>query len=174
MTNAEFLSFNEAWMARPPHLRDGGIVGTFIDWRGLPTVHSAALKLGLASLNLIVWAKTNAGMGRLDGRSMNSCRYSRKARLRTSTTSNSVNEAVGVRTRGLIPALRRSAPTRVGASRVIQPPCWRTPSRSHESRRYRHRPVPRLRIDPHRRRQDPSVSRGRARPAVRRCNRAAL
>jgi DNA modification methylase len=67
MTNAEFLSFNEAWMAAVlPHLRDGGIVGTFIDWRGLPTVHSAALKLGLASLNLIVWAKTNAGMGSLD------------------------------------------------------------------------------------------------------------
>jgi DNA modification methylase len=37
----------------------------FIDWRGLPTVHSAAAKLGLVPLNLIVWAKTNAGMGSL-------------------------------------------------------------------------------------------------------------
>ncbi len=45
MTDAEFLAFNEAWMASVlPYLRDGGILGTFIDWRGLPTVHSAAAK----------------------------------------------------------------------------------------------------------------------------------
>jgi DNA modification methylase len=48
-----------------PYLCDGGILGTYIDWRGLPTVHSAATKLGLVPLNLIVWAKTNAGMGSL-------------------------------------------------------------------------------------------------------------
>jgi hypothetical protein len=39
-----------------PCLCDGGVFGTFIDWRGYPTVHSAAVKLGL-------WTKTNAGMG---------------------------------------------------------------------------------------------------------------
>ena len=66
MTDSEFLAFNEAWMtAVMPYLCDGGIAGTFIDWRGLPTVHSAASKLGLVPLNLIVWAKTNAGMGSL-------------------------------------------------------------------------------------------------------------
>jgi DNA modification methylase len=66
MSDAEFLVFNEAWVASVmPYLRDGGILGTFIDWRGLPTVHSAAVKLGLSPLNLIVWAKTNAGMGSL-------------------------------------------------------------------------------------------------------------
>ena len=66
MTDAEFLAFNEAWMeAALPCLCDGGVFGSFIDWRGLPTVHSAALKVGLAPLNLIVWAKTNAGMGSL-------------------------------------------------------------------------------------------------------------
>ena len=48
-----------------PYLCDGGVFGSFIDWRGLPTVHSAAAKLGLTPLNLIVWAKTNAGMGSL-------------------------------------------------------------------------------------------------------------
>ena len=48
-----------------PFLCDGGVCGTFIDWRGLPTVHSAAAKVGLFPLNLIVWAKTNAGMGSL-------------------------------------------------------------------------------------------------------------
>jgi DNA modification methylase len=47
------------------HRCDGGIFGTFIDWRGLPTVQSAATKLGLTPLNLVVWAKTNAGMGSL-------------------------------------------------------------------------------------------------------------
>jgi DNA modification methylase len=66
MTDAEFLAFNEAWVAAVlPYLCDGGILGTFIDWRSLPTVHSAAAKLGLVPLNLIVWAKTNAGMGSL-------------------------------------------------------------------------------------------------------------
>ena len=66
MTDAEFLAFNEAWMSAVlPCLCDGGVCGTFIDWRGLPTVHSAALRVGLVPLNLIVWAKTNAGMGSL-------------------------------------------------------------------------------------------------------------
>jgi DNA modification methylase len=66
MSDAEFLAFNEAWIAAVvPCLCDGGIFGTFIDWRGLPTVHSAAVKVGLGPSNLIVWAKTNAGMGSL-------------------------------------------------------------------------------------------------------------
>jgi hypothetical protein len=40
MSDAEFLAFNEAWMAAVlPCLCDGGIIGSFIDWRGLPTVH---------------------------------------------------------------------------------------------------------------------------------------
>jgi DNA modification methylase len=66
MTDAEFLAFNGAWIATVlPYLCGGGILGTFIDWRGLPTVHSAVGSLGLVPLNLIVWAKTNAGMGSL-------------------------------------------------------------------------------------------------------------
>ena len=66
MSNAEFLAFNEGWMSAVlPYLCDGGVCGSFIDWRGLPTVHSAAAKLGLTPLNLIVWTKTNAGMGSL-------------------------------------------------------------------------------------------------------------
>jgi DNA modification methylase len=48
-----------------PHLQEGGVLATFIDWRGYPTANAAALKLGLAPLNLIVWRKTNAGMGSL-------------------------------------------------------------------------------------------------------------
>ena len=66
MTDAEFLAFNGAWIATVlPYLCDGGILGTYIDWRGLPAVHSAVVNLGLIPLNLIVWAKTNAGMGSL-------------------------------------------------------------------------------------------------------------
>ena len=66
MGDAEFLACNEAWMAAVlPCLCDGGIFGTFIDWRGLPSVHSAAVQVGLVPSNLIVWAKTNAGMGSL-------------------------------------------------------------------------------------------------------------
>ena len=48
-----------------PHLLDGGILGTFIDWRGLPIAQAAATGLGLTPLDLVVWAKTNAGMGSL-------------------------------------------------------------------------------------------------------------
>ena len=66
MTDAEFRAFNAAWIgASLPHLCDGGLFGTFIDWRGYPAVIAAALQLGLAPFNLIVWAKTNAGMGSL-------------------------------------------------------------------------------------------------------------
>jgi DNA modification methylase len=66
MSDAEFLAFNEGWMAAVlPYLCDGGVCGTFIDWRGYPTVFAAASKLCLIPLNLIVWAKTNAGMGSL-------------------------------------------------------------------------------------------------------------
>jgi DNA modification methylase len=66
MSEGEFLTFDEAWMRVVlPHLHEGGLLGTFIDWRGYPTANAAAMRLGLAPLNLIVWAKTNGGMGSL-------------------------------------------------------------------------------------------------------------
>jgi DNA modification methylase len=66
MSDDQFLEFNRNWVgALLPYLVDGGIFGTFIDWRGLPIVHAAAVGLGLSPLNLIVWAKTNSGMGSL-------------------------------------------------------------------------------------------------------------
>jgi ParB-like nuclease domain len=66
MSRDEFLAFNEAWMkAVLPHLHEGGILATFIDWRGYETANAAATKLDLIPLNLIVWAKTNGGMGSL-------------------------------------------------------------------------------------------------------------
>jgi DNA modification methylase len=66
MNDAEFLAFNSDWMnAALPWLCDGGVLGTFINWRGYPTVFAAASMLALNSLSLIVWTKTNAGMGSL-------------------------------------------------------------------------------------------------------------
>lgn len=41
------------------------LIGTFIDWRGYPTVHAAAGKAKLGGINLIVWTKSNAGLGSL-------------------------------------------------------------------------------------------------------------
>lgn len=43
----------------------GRVLVTFIDWRSYPTVDRAALSAGIAPLNLVVWSKTNAGMGSL-------------------------------------------------------------------------------------------------------------
>ena len=64
MTEAEFATFNTAWIgASLGHLCDGGLFATFIDWRGYPMVVAAAVQLGLAPFDLIVWAKTNADIG---------------------------------------------------------------------------------------------------------------
>jgi DNA modification methylase len=64
ISNSQYLDFNQKWMeAVLPHLVEGGILGTFIDWRGLPFMHSAATGLGLTPLDLVVWAKTSAGTG---------------------------------------------------------------------------------------------------------------
>lgn len=66
MSEKEFQQFNVEWIgAAIAHLRDGGLLGTFIDWRSLATVEAAARSLGLDPLTLIIWAKTNAGMGSL-------------------------------------------------------------------------------------------------------------
>ena len=43
----------------------GGVARPLFARYPYPTANAAAIKLGLAPLNLIVWAKTNAGMGSL-------------------------------------------------------------------------------------------------------------
>lgn len=66
MSDAQFSAFNSTWMgASLAHLCDGGLIGTFIDWRGYPLVHAAATSHGLVPINLCVWTKTNGGMGSL-------------------------------------------------------------------------------------------------------------
>jgi DNA modification methylase len=64
--DAEFRAFNLAWIgACLPYVCDGGLCATFTDWRGYPAVVAAALQLGLAPFDLIVWAKTDGAMGNL-------------------------------------------------------------------------------------------------------------
>ena len=66
MSDDQFLAFNSAWIeAAIPHLCEAGILASFIDWRGVWSVHSAALACNLTLLNLIVWSKSNAGLGGL-------------------------------------------------------------------------------------------------------------
>ena len=111
MSSDEFLAFNQVWIEQAGrHLVEGGIIGTFIDWRGYPAVHAAATAVGLLSLNLVVWSKTNAGMGSLIEAPMSCCRSSRRARRHTSTMSSLAVTAAGARTFGPIREPRRSAP----------------------------------------------------------------
>jgi hypothetical protein len=66
MSDAQFQLFNSAWMGCSiVHLCDGGLLGTFIDWRGYPLVHASATGHALVPINLCVWTKNNGGMGSL-------------------------------------------------------------------------------------------------------------
>ena len=66
MTDEAFEAFNRAWIGQAcRYLVDGGVLATFIDWRGLASVTSAAIASSLAQINLVVWTKTNGGMGSL-------------------------------------------------------------------------------------------------------------
>src|SRR5271168_2955144 len=133
MTDAEFLVFNDAWIAAVlPYLCDGGVFGSFIDWRGSPTVHSAATKLGLVPLNLIVWAKTNAGMG-----SLYRSQHELLPLFKKGSAPHVNNVELGKRGRWrsnvwTYPGASSPAPTRDAAWRIIPPSsqrrCSRTPS----------------------------------------------
>lgn len=66
MSASEFEAFNKGWIeAALFYLQDDGVLATFIDWRGLVSVSLAATAARLSQINLVVWAKTNAGMGSL-------------------------------------------------------------------------------------------------------------
>jgi DNA methylase len=173
MTEAEFLTFNEAWVAAVlPYLCDGGVCGSFIDWRGFPTVHSAATKLGLVPLNLIVWAKSNAGMG-----SLYRSQHELLPLFKKGTVPHVNNVELGKRGRW-----RSNVWAYPGASLLGSDA--RRGLKDHPTVKLtamfddalldltnRHRPVPRLRFDSHRSGQDrPRLPRSRVRPALRRCD----
>ncbi|WP_423066123.1 site-specific DNA-methyltransferase [Devosia sp. CN2-171] len=66
MTPDEFEDFlRKAIVVMAANLVDGGVVGLFIDWRSVETMLRVGRELGLKLLNLIVWNKSNGGMGSL-------------------------------------------------------------------------------------------------------------
>ena len=66
MSDAEFKVFlTDSLKAIFEPLEDGGLSMLFMDWRGLKILLEAAELAGFSLLNIVVWAKTNAGMGSL-------------------------------------------------------------------------------------------------------------
>ena len=66
MSREEFAAFNRAWMSSAAfYVIDGGLIGTFIDWRSVELVLACGRDLGLDLLNIVVWSKSNAGQGSL-------------------------------------------------------------------------------------------------------------
>lgn len=66
MSDEAFVAFlTEALGAGLPHLLEGGLVYSFIDWRHLSHLVQAARELGLTQINMAVWVKSQAGMGSL-------------------------------------------------------------------------------------------------------------
>ena len=66
MSRVEFAAFNRDWMtASAAHLVDGGLLATAIDWRNIDLVMGAGRDLHFDPVNVIVWAKSNAGQGSL-------------------------------------------------------------------------------------------------------------
>ena len=66
MSPEAYGTFIRRWMGNTmASLVDGGLLATFIDWRGIGETLAAGADLGLIPLNLIVWNKANAGMGAL-------------------------------------------------------------------------------------------------------------
>jgi DNA modification methylase len=66
MSREEFGAFNRAWMSSAAHhLVDGGLLGTFIDWRSVELVLACGRDLGFDLINIVVWSKSNAGQGSL-------------------------------------------------------------------------------------------------------------
>ena len=66
MTEADFNAFTAEWIGQAVrYLVDGGLLASFIDWRGLGSVSAAAAAARLRQINLVAWVKTNAGQGSL-------------------------------------------------------------------------------------------------------------
>jgi len=66
LSREEFDAFNKDWMRLASAvLVEGGLLATFIDWRSVDLILSAGRELGLDLLNVVVWAKSNAGQGSL-------------------------------------------------------------------------------------------------------------
>ncbi|CAN5123194.1 hypothetical protein BH10PSE7_BH10PSE7_31410 [soil metagenome] len=66
MTEDQFLPFlTESLAAMREFMFDGALAMVFMDWRGLRLLLEAGRRGGFSLLNIVVWIKTNAGMGSL-------------------------------------------------------------------------------------------------------------
>ncbi|GLK78137.1 methyltransferase [Methylopila jiangsuensis] len=66
MSRAEFHAFLRDWLQHASAwVVDGGLVLIFMDWRSIELLLTVGRELGLTLLNVVVWAKTNAGQGSL-------------------------------------------------------------------------------------------------------------
>lgn len=64
MTKPQFTNFLASGIrASQPYLVDGAVLYLFMDWRHIAELIAASEETDLAFLNLLVWAKTNAGLG---------------------------------------------------------------------------------------------------------------
>ena len=62
MNREEFAALNRAWMSSAAFcVIDGGLIGTFIDWRSVELVLACGRDLGLDLINVVVWSKSNVG-----------------------------------------------------------------------------------------------------------------
>ena len=112
---AAFARFNRQWMEPVvPHLAEGGLLATFIDWRSVELLIASGRELGLDLINVVVWVKTMAAKDHCGAPGTSSCRCSRRAASRTSTMSNLVGTAAGGQTSGNTPG--RPATGRIPAT----------------------------------------------------------
>ena len=66
MSCDDFAAFLcDALGAAIPHVVDGGLMASYIDWRSIDLSIACGRELGLDLLNLVVWPKSNAGQGSL-------------------------------------------------------------------------------------------------------------
>jgi len=66
MSDAEFKTFLvESLKAISMTMMDGGLTMAFMDWRSIKLLLIAADEVGLDLINIVVWGKSNAGMGSL-------------------------------------------------------------------------------------------------------------
>jgi DNA modification methylase len=64
MTEGQYSKFNLGWMTLASrYLANGGLLGTFIDWRHLCTVVGVARSLRLVHFAKAIWVKDNPGLG---------------------------------------------------------------------------------------------------------------
>ena len=153
MTPEQFENFHKQWMACAlPCLCDGGVLASFMDWRGLRGLLNAAKRHDLDQLNLLVWSKTNAGMGSLyrsqhelvtlfkkgDAAHINNVKLGRHGRSRSNVWPYAGASSVG----SDVPP-RPKRPSDCQARRDAQG----HGARPLPSRRRYHRPLLRLRLD---------------------------